>query len=84
MIFQEGLDQFVVLGRGFAKNGLLRSKVKSARQSYERSVVMLARVKERVESYDVQRLQRAARDYGSVRTRKFFEALKANRAPHAG
>jgi hypothetical protein len=45
---------------------------------------VLARVKERVESYDVQRLQRAARDYGSVRTRKFFEALKANRAPHAG
>jgi hypothetical protein len=41
---------------------------------------VLARVKERVVSYDRSRLKRAARDYGNVKTRKFFEALQ----PHAG
>jgi hypothetical protein len=41
---------------------------------------VLARVKQRVASLDVPRLQRAARDYGSVRTKKFFaQAL----TPHA-
>ena len=44
---------------------------------------VLGRVKERAASYDVPRLQRAARDYGNVRTKKFFlEALKAGMAPH--
>jgi hypothetical protein len=44
---------------------------------------VLARVKERAASYDVLRLQRAARDYGNVRTKKFFaEALKADMASH--
>ena len=33
---------------------------------------VLARVKERAASYDAPRLQRAARDYGNVRTKKFF------------
>jgi hypothetical protein len=41
---------------------------------------VLVRVKERAASYDGRRLTRAARDYGSVRTKKFFEALQ----PHAG
>ena len=46
---------------------------------------VLGRVKERAASYDVPRLQRAARDYGNVRTKKFFtETLKANMAPHVG
>ena len=46
---------------------------------------VLARVKERAASYDVPRLQRAARDYGKVRTRKFFtQAMPADKAPHAG
>jgi hypothetical protein len=45
---------------------------------------VLARVKEHVASYDVPRLQRAARDYGSVRTKKFFsQARKAEMASHA-
>lgn len=45
---------------------------------------VLARVKERASSYDVPRLQRAARDYGNVRTKKFFaETLTADMAPHA-
>jgi hypothetical protein len=44
---------------------------------------VLARVKERAASYDVSRLQRAARDYGNVRTKKFFaETLKADMASH--
>jgi len=44
---------------------------------------VLARVKERAASYDAGRLQRAARDYGNVRTKKFFaEAVKADMAPH--
>ncbi|HXZ01162.1 MAG TPA: hypothetical protein VEI03_14270 [Stellaceae bacterium] len=33
---------------------------------------VLARVKERASSYDVSRLRRAVRDYGNVRTKKFF------------
>ena len=41
---------------------------------------VLARVKERASSYNAARLKRAARNYGNVRTRKFFEALQ----PHAG
>ena len=45
---------------------------------------LLGRLKERVTSYDVPRLRRASRDYGKVRTKKFFEeALKAA-ASHAG
>jgi hypothetical protein len=44
---------------------------------------VLARVKERAASCDTTRLQRAARDYGNVRTKKFFhQALKTE--PHAG
>jgi hypothetical protein len=46
-------------------------------------LVDLARVKERAASYDMPRLQRAARDYGNVRTKKFFaKALTADMAPH--
>ena len=45
---------------------------------------VLARVKERAPSYDVPRLQRAARDYGNVGTRKFFaDVLSADMARHA-
>jgi hypothetical protein len=40
-------------------------------------------LKECAGSYDVPRLQRAARDCGKVRTRKFFsQALKADMASH--
>jgi hypothetical protein len=46
---------------------------------------VLARVKERAPSYNVPRLQRAARDYGNVWTKKFFaDALMKSSAPHAG
>jgi hypothetical protein len=43
---------------------------------------VLERVRERVPSYDVSRLRRAARDYGNVSTKKFFSALVADMAPH--
>jgi hypothetical protein len=38
---------------------------------------VLARVRERAASYDATRLQRAARDYGNVRTRRFFAKAPA-------
>jgi hypothetical protein len=44
---------------------------------------VLARVKKKASSYDASRLRRAAREYGSVKTRKFFDTLQAT-APHAG
>jgi hypothetical protein len=44
---------------------------------------VLLRVKKTASSYDASRLRRAARDYGTVKTRKFFETLRAT-APHAG
>jgi hypothetical protein len=46
---------------------------------------VLARVSERVASYDVPRLQHAAREYGNVWTKKFFtQALTESAVPHAG
>ena len=33
---------------------------------------VLTRVRERAGAFDMRRLQRAARDYGNVKTRKFF------------
>jgi hypothetical protein len=43
---------------------------------------VLERVKERVASYDKPQLQRAARNYGNVRTKKFFaKALSAPEGP---
>ena len=46
----------------------------------ESKTEVLARVKERAASYDAARLQRAARDYGSVRTKKFFDKALKNGA----
>ncbi len=45
---------------------------------------VLARVREDVTSYDAARLQRAARDYGNVSTKKILsQALNADLASHA-
>src|SRR5690242_1158090 len=45
---------------------------------------VLARVRKKAQSFDApRRLQRAARDYGNVGTRKFFQTLHAH-AAHAG
>jgi hypothetical protein len=42
---------------------------------------VLTRVKERARAFDVRRLQQAARDYGNVKTKKFFsQALSEPRA----
>jgi hypothetical protein len=45
---------------------------------------VLARVRERATAYDKPRLRRAAREYGNVRTRKFFAEALEGTAPHAG
>jgi hypothetical protein len=44
---------------------------------------VLARVKKMAASYDAPRLRRAAREYGNMNTKKFFQTLQAT-APHAG
>src|SRR6266700_3963836 len=67
-----------------SKEFLLVDLVNNLDRLAESPEQVLARVRECVASYDVPRLQRAARDYGSVRTKKFFaQALTANTASHA-
>jgi hypothetical protein len=61
---------------------LLVDLVNNLERLAESKTEVLARVRERVASYDAPRLQRAARDYGNVRTKKFFaQTLSAFRAP---
>lgn len=61
---------------------LLVDLVNNLERLAESKKEVLDRVKERVASYDVPRLQRAAREYGNVRTKKFFaQALKSD-VPH--
>lgn len=63
---------------------LLVDLVNNLDQLAESREEVLARVKKKAEFYEApRRLQRAARDYGNVSTRKFFEALQAH-APRAG
>jgi hypothetical protein len=72
------------LPRTLSKEFLLVDLVNNLDRLAESKQDVLARVKERAASFDVPRLQRAARDYGNVKTKKFFsQALKANMAPHA-
>jgi hypothetical protein len=64
---------------------LLVDLVNNLDQLAESKEEVLERVKERAASYDRLRLQRAAREYGNARAKKFFsEALKTSMAPHAG
>ncbi len=64
--------------RKLSKEFLLVDLVNNVDRLAESREEVLARVKERAASLDVPRLQRAAREYGSVRTKKFFsEALHA-------
>lgn len=69
--------------RNLNKEFLLVDLVNNLDRLAENRQDVLARVRARATmSFDVPRLQQAARDYGNVRTRKFFaEALNA---PHAG
>ncbi|MGA8616730.1 MAG: hypothetical protein WB760_34540 [Xanthobacteraceae bacterium] len=63
---------------------LLIDLVNNLDQLAESRNEVLARVKQKVSTFDVPKLQRAAHAYGNVRTKKFFtDALNAT-APHAG
>ncbi len=72
--------------RTLSREFLLVDLVNNLDRLAESEKEVLARVKERAASYDApRRLQRAAREYGNVRTKKFFaETLKGSTAPHAG
>jgi hypothetical protein len=62
---------------------LLVDLVNNLDQLAESREEVLARIEKKAVSYNGPRLQRAARDYGNVSTRKFFQTLQAQ-APHAG
>ena len=69
--------------RSLSPEFLLVDLVNNVDRLAESKNEVLARVKDRASSCDASRLQRSARDYGNVRTKKFFaEALKADMAPH--
>ena len=68
--------------RTLSREFLLVDLVNNLDRLAESKNEVLARLKERVASYDVPRLQRAARDYGNVRTKKFFAQALKDTAPH--
>jgi hypothetical protein len=71
------------LPRTLSREFLLVDLVNNLDRLAESKKEVLARVRERVASYDVSRLKRAARDYGNVGTKKFFaQVLSSATAPH--
>jgi hypothetical protein len=68
--------------RTLSKEFLLVDLVNNLDRLAESKKEVLARVKERVESYDLPRLERAAREYGNVGTKKFFAQALKDAAPH--
>lgn len=72
-----------VFPRKLSREFLLVDLVNNLDRLAESRDEVLTRVKQNAASYDVPRLQRAAREYGKVKTRKFFQTLRAN-ASHAG
>lgn len=71
--------------RTLNKEFLLVDLVNNLKLLAENEHEVLTRVQERAATFDASRLQRAARYYGNVRTRKFFsQALKPDTAQHAG
>jgi hypothetical protein len=62
---------------------LLVDLVNNLDQLAESREEVLARIKKTVASYEAPRLRHAAREYGNMRTKKFFQTLEAT-APHAG
>jgi hypothetical protein len=62
---------------------LLVDLVNNLDQLAESREEVLSRVKKTAASYDAPRLRRAAREYGNMSTKKFFQTLEAS-APHAG
>jgi hypothetical protein len=70
--------------KNLTKEFLLVDLVNNLDRLAESREQVLERVKQQVTSYDRPRLQRAARDYGNVRTKKFFsQALGTGMALHA-
>ena len=66
------------LSREFLLVDLVNNLDRLAESKHE----VLARVRERVLSYDAPRLRRAAHDYGNVRTKKFFREALTAMEPH--
>jgi len=66
-----------------SKEFLLVDLVNNLDRLAESKREVLERVQERVPSFDVPRLRKAAREYGNVRTKKFFSAVAADMALHA-
>jgi hypothetical protein len=70
--------------KALTKEFLLVDLVNNLDQLAEAKSEVLERVKQRASSMDGHRLRRTVRDYGSARTRKFFEhALKPGDVRHA-
>jgi len=70
--------------RKLSREFLLVDLVNNLDRLAENRNEVLARVKERAAALDTPRLLRAAREYGNVKTKKFFsEALRAGMAPDA-
>jgi hypothetical protein len=70
--------------KSLTKEFLLVDLVNNLDQLAEAKSQVLDRVKERAMSFDGPRLRRAVRNYGSVRTRKFFDGvLRAPALTHA-
>jgi hypothetical protein len=66
------------------KEFLLVDLVNNLDQLAEAKNEVLERVRERAAQYDAPRLQRAVRDYGNVKTKKFFDrVLNASQLDHA-
>src|SRR5262249_24577760 len=64
--------------RKLTREFLLVDLVNNLDRLAEDQVEVLARVKQQLTSYDTKRLEQAARNYGNVRTKKFFtQALHA-------
>ena len=70
--------------KALSQEFLLVDLVNNVNRLAENRDEVLARVKKTAARYSESRLQRAARDYGNVKTRKFFQTLQADMAPHAG
>jgi hypothetical protein len=68
--------------RMLSREFLLVDLVNNLDRLAESKTDVLQRVRERARSCDSSRLQRAARDYGNMRTRKFFSALTSDGTPH--
>jgi hypothetical protein len=71
------------LPRTLSKEFLLVDLVNNLDRLAENQDQVLERVKEHAASYDVPKLQRAARDYGKVRTKKFFIQALVPEMAHA-